>query len=130
MSQITKREVCRTRPESTRGGRFYTPSVDIIEQPDKLLLVADVPGCTAADIDVNYDNGRLTITGRVAPRHADVRTYLIHEYGVADYSRTFEIGDGIDAQRIDAAVKDGVLTLQLPKHSAVQSRRVAVKSAN
>ncbi len=114
-------------PERTRGGRTYVPAVDILEQGDELLLRADVPGARADDIDIQYERGTLTIAARVAPRGDPHRTWVLREYGVGDFVRTFQVGEGIDAQKISAEVRDGVLTLHLPKAESARTRKITVR---
>lgn len=124
-----KREGCVDQPERTRGGRVYSPSVDIVELKDELLMLADVPGVKAEDVEIQYEQGQLTLHARVQPRQNGGRTqYLAREYGIGDFYRSFQIGEGIDSQRIEAELKDGVLTLHLPKAEAVRPRRIQVKA--
>jgi HSP20 family protein len=116
-----------TRAEPVREGFSYVPAVDIIEKPDALTLIADVPGARSSDIEVNYENGRLTIQAKVQPRQKDGTAYMLREFGVGDYFRSFEIGEGIDAAKIEAEVRQGVLTLHLPKSEAAKPRKIAVR---
>lgn len=115
-------------PEPTRSGRTYVPAVDIVEKADEFLLYADVPGATAERIDVNYEKGVLTIRAGVDPAQRNHQGYLLREYGLGDFERSFRVGEGIDASRIEAEVRHGVLTLHLPKADSVKPRRIAVKS--
>lgn len=123
-----KREDVVTRAEETHPGRAYVPNVDIVEKPDKLLLIADVPGASAQGITINYDKGVLTIHAKIAPRVDDRGVnYLLREYGVGDFHRAFHIGEGIDSSRISAEVKGGVLMLDLPKAESAIPRKIKVK---
>lgn len=125
---LDKRESTVTRAERTRDGRAYLPNCDIIEKSDELLLVADVPGARPQSIDVNYERGLLTLQARIDPDpEYDRHNYLLREYGVGDFYRTFQIGEGIDASRIEAEIKDGVLTLHLPKAESAKPKRIVVK---
>ncbi len=117
-----------SRVERTRSGRFYRPSVDILEGTDELLVQADVPGAKAGAIDINFDGGTLTIHAKVEPRQPAETEFLVREYGVGDFYRTFEISEAIDASKISAEYADGVLTLHLPKAEAVKPRKIAVKA--
>ena len=125
---VEKRESATTEPESTYGGRGYVPAVDIIEEDDELLLLADVPGAAAENIDINYERGLLTLHARVEPRQADDADYLLREYGVGDFCRSFQIGEGIDADKIHAEIANGALTLHLPKTATLKPRKVQVKA--
>ncbi|MBN2474816.1 MAG: Hsp20/alpha crystallin family protein [Pirellulales bacterium] len=114
--------------EHTRSGRFYRPHVDILEQPDELLVMADVPGARGDRIDVKFEDGSLSIHAEVDPRQSDDREYLLREYGVGDFYRTFRVSEAVDAGKISAEYADGVLTLHLPKAEAVRPRKIAVKT--
>jgi len=127
---IEKREGAITRPERTRAGRVYTPSVDILETGEELTLLADIPGARPEDIDIQYERGELSLRVKVDAREPEgERGVLLREYGVGDYYRVFEIGEGIDKGRIHAEVHNGVLTLHLPKVEEVKPRKIAVKTA-
>jgi len=124
-----KRETQNVQTERLRGGRSYVPAVDIIERADRLLLIADMPGVRSDGLDIVYERGQLTVFGKVAPRQPDQQAFLLREYGVGDFSRAFQVGEGIDASKIEAELRDGVLTVHLPKMSSVMPRRINVKSA-
>lgn len=131
MEVTRKRENAPAQAEHTRGGRVYSPNVDIVEAESELLLIADVPGAKAEAVDINYERGLLTLHVRVEPRQAEPETqFLFREYGIGDYHRCFEIGEGVDAQKINAELKDGVLTVHLPKAEAVRPRKIQVKAAS
>ena len=126
---IEKRESAVSQVERSRAGRTYAPNVDIIEEPDKWLVLADVPGAEAGDIDIQYEQGQLSIHATVEPRRQEHETqYLVREYGLGDYYRCFRLGEGIDTGRIEATVDNGVLTVHLPKSEAVLSKKIAVTS--
>src|SRR4030042_2638963 len=101
--------------ELTRSGRFYRPQVDILEQADGLLVLADVPGARGDQIDVKFEDGNLSIHARLEPRPPKDQEYLRQEYGVGDYYRTFQVSEAVAAQKITADYCDGVLALPLPK---------------
>jgi len=124
-----KRENAVAQPEGLRGGRVFAPQVDIVEGEHELLLLADVPGVKSEDVEVSYEQGLLTLHARVHPRQDEEQTrFVVREYGVGDFYRSFQIGEGIDPQKIEAHLKDGVLTLHLPKAEAAKPRRIKVNS--
>jgi len=126
---LEKREGRTTEPEQIRGGQTYIPTVDIVEDERELLLLADVPGVRSEDVDIDYERGLLTIHGRVTPRQdPDGTNYLLREYGVGDFHRRFEIGEGMDASKIAAELRDGVLTVHLPKTQELMPRKIAVRT--
>jgi HSP20 family protein len=131
MEVTRKRENAPTQAEHTRGGRVYSPHVDIVEAESELLLVADVPGAKPDSVDINYERGLLTLHVRVEPRQGEAETqFLFREYGIGDYHRCFEIGEGVDALKINAELRDGVLTVHLPKAEAVRPRKIQVKASS
>lgn len=114
--------------ERTRSGRFYRPNVDILEKPDELLLFADMPGAKSGEIDIRFEDGELTIYGPAAMRQAEGESYLLTEYGVGDFYRTFRVSEEIDAAQIRAEYCDGVLCLHLPKVEAAKPRKIDVQA--
>jgi len=127
---MDKRSATAAGPERVRGGRTYVPNVDILEQADRLLLMADMPGVRREDLDITYERGLLAVHGKVAPRPGpENATRLTSEYGVGDWYRSFEIGEGIDASKIEAELTNGVLTLHLPKAPQLMPRKIAVKAS-
>jgi len=127
---VKKEEDKTTQVERARDRRTYTPNVDIVETAEEFLVLADMPGVAANAIDIQYEQGVLTMHGRVEPRQDENNTdYLLGEYGVGDFYRSFRLGEGIDANKIEARLKDGVMELRLPKSEASKPRRIAVKTS-
>ena len=94
---LEKREAKEAaKAERTWSGRYYTPHVDILEDEGELTVLADMPGVSTGDVDIRFENGELSIHGKVKPRHADVTHFLLHEYGFGDFYRTFQISEAID----------------------------------
>jgi HSP20 family protein len=114
--------------EKTRAGRFFLPEVDIEELSDSLKMWADMPGVKQSDVEVTLNNGVLTIVGTVSPEiYKDLKP-VYTEYNVGNYFRRFELNEDIDHQRIQAAMKDGVLELTLPKSERARPRQIEVKA--
>jgi len=114
--------------EKTRAGRFYMPQVDIEELKDSLKLWADMPGVKQSDVEVTLDKGVLTLVGTVSTEAYQNLAPLYTEYNVGNYFRQFELNEDIDAQRIQASMKDGVLELTLPKSERARPRRIEVNA--
>ena len=102
--------------------------MDILEKENELVLFADVPGTKPEDADVRFENGELILHCRCTPRRSDEGA-VAPEYGVGDYYRAFTISDDIDAERISAELKNGVLTVHLPKVETAKPRQIKVASA-
>ncbi len=88
------------------------------------------PTCRAKSdqIDINFEKGTLTLHAPVPARQSEDQLYLVHEYGVGDYYRTFNVSESIDAGRISAEYGDGVLTLHLPKAESIKPRKISVNA--
>jgi HSP20 family protein len=124
----TKNELNTARPEPTYGARHFTPRVDILETEKELLLFAEMPGVRTEDVDLRYENGELVLHGKV-PAKANDKPMLLNEYDEGDFYRVFRIDETIDATKIAAECKNGVLTVHLPKTEAVRPRQIEVKTA-
>lgn len=115
---------------SRNPGKRWVPAVDIIEERDRFLLRADVPGVSAADIDVSMEGGVLSVSGE---RHAEERK---EDSGVQRIERTtgrflrrFTLPETADAEGISAKTQNGILEVTIPKLPEIQPRRIAVKAA-
>lgn len=114
----------RSAPRAT-----FVPSIDVIERPDSVLLIADMPGVRPDAVEVQYERGRLTVHGTVTvPETPASAKLLFREFSPGDFDRSFQVGDGIDASKISASLKDGVLTVTLPKADEVMPRRITVRN--
>lgn len=112
--------------EPTRGQLYFTPRVDIVESEKELTLYADMPGVASDGVDLRYEQGELVLQGKVAPRHAG-KNLLVHEAPLGDYYRVFTIHESIDATKIEAEFKAGVLVVHLPKAESARPRQISVK---
>lgn len=121
------KEEAPTKGERVRPGRVFLPAVDIFETPQALVLVADMPGVTGDALTLDLKDNLLTVCGQVSPPPEN-ETLLSQEYALGDYYREFQVGELIDKQNIEASVKNGVLTLTLPKAEKAKPRRIEVKS--
>jgi len=117
-----------TEAESTRNVPVYVPAVDIYESQDALVVVADMPGVSPDNVTIDIHDNTLTLRGTVTVEEVNERMH-IQEYGVGDYSRKFTLGRAIDQSKIEAAMKNGVLTLTLPKTDISKPRKISVKVA-
>ena len=125
------RASCAVERPSTE--RQFLPRVDIFETGQELVLVADLPGAQPGTLDVRYEDGTLELHAQVPARTCGGGGggggggCLLREYGVGDFRRSFAVGEELDASRIQAEFRDGVLTVRLPKLEAAQPRKIAVK---
>src|SRR5260370_25654551 len=105
------------RAEDTRNGQFFAPRVDIVETEKELLIYADMPGALPHDIDLRYEQGELTLRGKVQP--SQPRENLIFgEYDVGGLYRVVQVHETIDAAKIEAEFNNGGLVVHLPTQRA------------
>jgi len=126
---IEKRENPTNAAERVEPVTYFTPLVDIIETGDGFLFRADLPGVEAGDVDVSYENGTLTITGKAHPRQPAGQSYVWQEYGVGHFYRQFSLATPVDPDGIKAELRNGVLELLVPKAESAKTRRVEIKTA-
>jgi HSP20 family protein len=111
-----------------RGTRPWSPSVDIFETENELILKADLPELKLEDIDVRVENQTLTLKGeRKFEKDESSRGYHRIERNYGTFVRSFTLPASVDAERVAAEYKDGVLTVKLPKKEAAKPRQVKIE---
>ena len=123
-----KQETALAEGERTRASRAYLPRTDIYETGEEILLTADIPGADESRVDITLEKNILTINARVDAGWFENRHLVYQEYGLGDFQRSFALSGEIDREKIEAVVRNGVLTLHLPKSPAARSRKIAVKA--
>jgi len=118
-----------TQGEPVADRPLVRPAVDIFENQDELLIVADLPGVTADTLSIDLEEDRLTIFGRRPEIAGDDARVLMGGRCGYDYRRVFTIPDAVDAEKITAELDAGVLRLHLPRHERTRPRRIAIKAA-
>ena len=108
------------------GPAGWTPPVDLHETPDAYVVTAEVPGLASDDIDIQFHDSRLTLTGTRRERPAACEQYHRVERGHGTFSRTFQLPLPVDAERITADLRDGVLTIMCPKGPDTATRRIHI----
>jgi HSP20 family protein len=108
----------------------FTPAMNVVEDGDSIVVEAEVPGLKSGDVEVSFENGELTLKGEKkdvvrenAPVHRRERLY-------GAFERTLTLPWEIASDRITAELKDGLLTVVLPKAEASKPRKVAIKVAD
>lgn len=113
--------------EATHNGPLLAPPVDIYENAKSITLLADMPGVSPDRLEIDLNDGVLTITGRVAPAQAAQEEVVLSEYRAATFQRKFTLSQSVDQAKIEARLEDGVLHLELPKVEKAQPRKIQVK---
>jgi HSP20 family molecular chaperone IbpA len=115
--------------EGTRPGPVFRPDVDIVERKDEFVVTADLPGVDGSTVQVRLEDGVLLIDADLATRPDPEWSPLYAEYRAGGYHREFRLSDAIDPDRIQAAMRDGVLELKLPKTERHRPRQITVQAA-
>jgi len=124
--------ICNEPPGEDRSREFdserqiFTPPIDIFETEDGLVLLADLPGVTGETLELQIQDNKLTLFGRVkslAPGDAPI---VHREYEIGDYLRSFILSDDVDHKRITANFNHGVLKIVLPKAPRTAPRKIEV----
>jgi HSP20 family protein len=112
----------RTRSEET----YLSPTVDIYEDEQGLHVMADLPGVNPDGVDVRVEKGVLTIQAQA--QHLLTTEPVHREYALTGFFRQFQLPEEVDTTRIAAQLRNGVLTLDLPRMEAAQPRRIEVRA--
>lgn len=125
--EVEKQEVVPEEgTERTRECPCFVPRADIYQTNDKIVITLDMPGIDAEKLDVSLDKNVLTINGYMEPFQLEGYSLVWGEYDHGDYQRRFTLPDEIDRDGIEATMRDGVLTLTLPKADTAKIRKIAI----
>jgi HSP20 family protein len=124
--QVQQKREVEKRQESTIPSRLFLPVTDIFETDHALSVVLEMPGVSKESVEVGVENDVLTINGQIDFSKYEGLQPLYIEYNIGNYSRSFQISSKIDQDGIKAELKDGVMTLVLPKAEKAKPRRISV----
>jgi len=105
-----------------------TPPIDIFDNGEGLVLRADLPGVSGETLELQVQDNKLTLFGRVAQQAPDDARLIHQEYRVGDYLRSFILSEDVDHERISAKLLNGVLEVMLPRAAQTEPRRIQVKT--
>lgn len=108
------------------------PAVDIVEKDDGYKVTAELPGMEESNIEVKFSDGTLTISGEKSEEKEEKKKdYFLSERHYGSFKRSFRVPDGVDADKIEASFKNGVLAVALPKSAEARrkEKKIAVKKA-
>ena len=115
------------KSNTTQDTRALLPRVDVLEDETGITLLADLPGVPKEQLELKIEGNALVIEGVIAPFAPGNLEPVYAEVRLARYRRSFTLSHELDANRIEANLKDGVLTLRIPKQALAQPRRIAVQ---
>lgn len=129
------RELDRVLEDASRGGNGSGMTVlaaDLIETPDEIRAMMEVPGLRPEDVDITIDNGVLTIAGekKVTLENEEESTYRVSERRFGRFQRSFTLPRNIEADQVSADYDHGVLTVRLPKKEEARPRRIEVRTSS
>ncbi len=113
--------------ETSETAATFTPLIDIHEGPDGLVLVADIPGASESDVQIEVEDNVLSLRAHVTPSAPEGSRLLHQEFHTGDFQRSFILSDEVDREAISAEFKDGVLTLRLPRAARAKTRRIEIQ---
>ena len=112
---------------NSRTAPALLPPVDIFEGAGGITLMADLPGVVREDLAIGVDGRSLTIEAPLKLGEANSLTPIYAEVRANHFRRTFELSSDLDTAKIDAGLRDGVLTLRIPKAEQAKPRRIDVR---
>jgi HSP20 family protein len=122
-----KRELEKTKEEATVPARVFVPTSDIYETEGALTVVMEMPGVDKGNVDISVHDGTLKVEGRIEFSKYEGLQPVYTEYNIGHYARSFSLSSKIDQNKIGAEMKDGVLSLVLPKVEEAKPRTIQVK---
>lgn len=106
---------------------FVTPAADVFETQDAFVLKVDMPGVRKESISVQIEPGELQIKGLIDQLYRETSNLVYSEIRKASFYRKFNVGNGIDADKIQANFDNGVLTVTLQKNESIKVREIPIK---
>lgn len=108
----------------------YSPSFDVTETKDSYVFKADVPGVKLEDLEITLAGNRLQVTGKRDFETEEKKdTYYTYERQFGTFTRAFTLPENIDSEHIKSELKDGVLTLVIPKYVAAPAKKIPISTA-
>ena len=110
-------------------GKWAVP-LDVVEEDDKIIVRATLPGVKPEDIDVTLENDVLTINAETKVETEDRReNYLVRERRAGKFHRTLRLPDTVDSEKVDTKYENGIVEITFPKAEAKKARRLSIKAA-
>jgi HSP20 family protein len=116
-------------PWSLPASAHFAPDFDVKETKESFVFTADLPGVADKDLQVQLSDNRLSISGkRESEKTEQNETYYASERNYGSFTRTFMLPEGVDADKAHAQLKNGVLSVAIPKRPEAQPRKINVTS--
>jgi HSP20 family protein len=125
--QVQKKRELESKGEATIPARMFVPAADIYEAENDLTIILEMPGVEKKNVNIDVADGVLSVEGRIDLAKYQGLQPLYTEYNIGHYARSFRLSSKIDQNKIAAEMKDGVLSLKLPKIEEAKPRTIQVK---
>lgn len=125
--QVQKKRELENKGEATIPARMFVPAADIYEAENDLTIILEMPGVEKKNVNIDVADGVLSVEGRIDLTKYQGLQPLYTEYNIGHYARSFRLSSKIDQNKIVAEMKDGVLSLKLPKIEEAKPRTIQVK---
>ena len=130
LNQMFNRQQDPARFEDVQVGASWSPAVDVREKDGEVILTAELPGISLANINISLENNVLSISGeRPGEKDVEETSYQWRERATGSFRRTFTLATTADRDKIAATYKDGVLTMVVPQKPEAKPKQIAVKAA-
>ena len=124
--EVQKKRQVKTEEERTAPVSIFVPTTDIYETDKALIVVVEMPGVDKSNVEIAVKDRVLMIDGRIEFQKYAGMQPVYTEYNIGHYRRSFSLSNKVDQSRISAEMKDGVLTLVVPKAEEAKPRRISV----
>ena len=124
--QVQQKREVESKQEATIPARVFLPQTDIFETDQALTVILEMPGVDKDKVELKVENDVLKIEGWIDFSRYEELQPLYTEYNIGNYARSFQLSSKIDQDRISAELRDGVMTLVLPKSEKAKPRKIAV----
>src|SRR5689334_22380603 len=124
--QVQQKREVEKKQESTIPARSFMPTADIYEAENALTVVLEMPGVDKRNVDIKVEDDVLNVEGRLDFSKYEGMQPVYTEYNIGHYRRSFSLSNKIDQAKISAEMKDGVLTVMLPKAEQAKPRKIAI----
>lgn len=124
--QVQQKREVESKQEATIPARVFVPVTDIFETDQALTVILEMPGVDKDKVDVKVENDVLKIEGWIDFSRYEGLQPVYTEYNIGNYARSFQLSSKIDQDRISAELRDGVMTLVLPKSEKAKPRKISV----
>ena len=127
--QVQEKRELQKKDETTIPARIFMPATDIFETGETLTVVMEMPGVDKSNINIGIENDVLTVDGRIDFSKYEKLQPVYTEYNIGHYRRSFALSSTrINQDQIQAEMKDGVLSLTLPKAEQAKPRRIQIEA--